>query len=105
MKNTELGCPHHVWMQAYCVSVAATSTASAAALHITPARSTRRLLAMLALCCCRDAPEGAVPGASRWESAEFHIKWKRHSYTHCTWECLATLRQLAGFKRVTNYCK
>jgi chromodomain-helicase-DNA-binding protein 1 len=41
----------------------------------------------------------------RWEAAEFRIKWRRSSYPHCTWEPLAVLRNLPGFKRVTNYCK
>jgi len=40
-----------------------------------------------------------------WASREFHIKWRRWSYIHTSWDTLATLSQLAGYKRVTNYIK
>eukprot|EP00882_Tetradesmus_deserticola_P026761 GHRQ01029552.1.p1 GENE.GHRQ01029552.1~~GHRQ01029552.1.p1 ORF type:complete len:619 (+),score=313.07 GHRQ01029552.1:120-1859(+) len=56
----------------------------------------------------RDPPgasSSSEAGAARWESAEFRVKWRRSSYTHCTWEPLAVLRQLPGSKRVANYCK
>jgi hypothetical protein len=60
-------------------------------------------------CCVRRDPPGASSSSSgvseRWESAEFRVKWRRSSYTHCTWEPLAVLRNLPGFKRITNYCK
>ncbi|KAF8073052.1 CHR5 [Scenedesmus sp. PABB004] len=53
------------------------------------------------------APAAPAPAAAagRWEGVEFRVKWRRYSYAHCSWERLPTLRQLAGFKRVTNYCK
>jgi chromodomain-helicase-DNA-binding protein 1 len=54
----------------------------------------------------RDPPGVSSSSSSeRWESAEFRVKWRRSSYTHCTWEPLAVLRNLPGFKRITNYCK
>lgn len=65
-------------------------------------------LPALRFCACRDPPgaaSGSEAGAARWEAAEFRVKWRRSSYTHCTWEPLAVLRSLPGFKRVTNYCK
>ena len=40
-----------------------------------------------------------------WTGREFHVKWKRWSYVHCSWDTLSTLSQLGGFKRVTNYIK
>lgn len=40
-----------------------------------------------------------------WEGAEFYVKWKGRSYIHNTWEALATLEGLPGFKRVVNYMK
>ncbi len=40
-----------------------------------------------------------------WATREFHIKWRRWSHIHTSWERLATLGQLAGYKRVTNYIK
>ena len=40
-----------------------------------------------------------------WNSREFHVKWKRWSYIHCSWDTLSTLSQLGGFKRVINYMR
>eukprot|EP00878_Enallax_costatus_P036649 GHUV01041177.1.p1 GENE.GHUV01041177.1~~GHUV01041177.1.p1 ORF type:complete len:246 (+),score=74.65 GHUV01041177.1:668-1405(+) len=48
--------------------------------------------------------EQSGPGF-HWDQAEFHVKWKSYSYTHCSWESLNTLKNLGGFKRVTNYCR
>ena len=47
----------------------------------------------------------AVLGGNVWERREFHVKWKRYSYMHCTWETRLTVSQLAGYKRVLNYMK
>ncbi len=56
--------------------------------------------------CTRDSAEAfSDPAAEPWATKEFRIKWKRYSYTHCTWESLDTLRQLPGFKRVANYMR
>jgi hypothetical protein len=54
---------------------------------------------------CRDI-EGMspIPG-DKWATREFHIKWRRWSFIHTSWDNLATLSQLAGYKRVTNYMK
>lgn len=41
----------------------------------------------------------------KWYNVEFHVKWKRWSYQHCSWDTLSTLSQLGGHKRVLNYCK
>jgi len=41
----------------------------------------------------------------KWYNVEFHVKWKRWSFRHCSWDSLATLSQLGGHKRVMNYCK
>ncbi len=50
--------------------------------------------------------EGVEPDPiDPWATREFFIKWKRHSYVHCTWETRATMSQLAGYKRVLNYIK
>ncbi len=53
------------------------------------------------------AEEGAEAeaGGDPWAAREFHIKWRRWSYIHTSWDTLATLSQLAGYKRVTNYIK
>jgi len=32
-------------------------------------------------------------------------QWMGYSFLHCSWESLATLSQLSGFKRVQNYIK
>ena len=45
-----------------------------------------------------------IPG-DKWATREFHIKWRRWSFIHTSWDNLATLSQLAGYKRVTNYMK
>ena len=66
--------------------------------------------------CCRDMSEEtlaklseeereAVLAGNVWERREFHVKWKRYSYMHCTWETRLTVSQLAGYKRVLNYMK
>lgn len=47
----------------------------------------------------------AVLAGNVWERREFHVKWKRYSYMHCTWETRLTVSQLAGYKRVLNYMK
>lgn len=54
---------------------------------------------------CREI-EGTspIPG-DKWATREFHIKWRRWSFIHTSWDTLATLSQLAGYKRVTNYIK
>jgi hypothetical protein len=36
---------------------------------------------------------------------EFHIKWRRLSFIHTSWQPLEALRDLPGFKRVLNYIK
>ena len=48
---------------------------------------------------------GTGDPADPWTGREFHVKWKRWSYVHCSWDTLSTLSQLGGFKRVTNYIK
>ena len=45
-----------------------------------------------------------IPG-DVWATREFHIKWRRWSFIHTSWDNLVTLSQLAGYKRVTNYMK
>ena len=45
------------------------------------------------------------PPADKWDAVEFRVKWRRHSYLHTDWDTKETLSQLAGFKRVLNYCK
>lgn len=45
-----------------------------------------------------------IPG-DKWATREFHIKWRRWSFIHTSWDNLVTLSQLAGYKRVTNYMK
>lgn len=40
-----------------------------------------------------------------WKKAEFLVKWKGYSHMHNSWDSYATLEQLGGFKRVTNYMK
>ena len=45
-----------------------------------------------------------IPG-DMWATREFHIKWRRWSFIHTSWDNLVTLSQLAGYKRVTNYMK
>jgi chromodomain-helicase-DNA-binding protein 1 len=40
-----------------------------------------------------------------WASREFHIKWKRYSFIHTSWETRETLSKLGGYKRITNYIK
>jgi hypothetical protein len=56
---------------------------------------------------CREVEGAAVAGGGQlnWDMMELRIKWKRLSYTHCSWEKLEHLRQLPGAKRVANYCK
>ena len=50
--------------------------------------------------------EGAVVDpANPWASRELYVKWARFSYIPNSWDSLATLSQLGGFKRVTNYCR
>ena len=44
-------------------------------------------------------------GGDRWACVEFRIKWRRYSYLHTSWDSMATLAQLPGFKRVLNYIK
>lgn len=45
-----------------------------------------------------------IPG-DPWASCEFHVKWKRYAYVHCSWDTRATLSQLGGYKRLINYMK
>lgn len=54
---------------------------------------------------CRDM-EGVepIPG-DHWATREFHVKWKRWSYIHCSWDTRETLSQLGGYKRLVNYMK
>lgn len=52
----------------------------------------------------RGEDEDEEPGG-KWYNVEFHVKWKRWSYKHCSWDTLSTLSQLGGHKRVLNYCK
>lgn len=52
------------------------------------------------------AAAAAVSPASGWSSGvEFHVKWRRLSYIHTSWQPLDSLRDLPGFKRVLNYIK
>lgn len=51
----------------------------------------------------RDAEGGDC--VDKWTQREYYVKWARHSYIHCSWDSYATLSQLAGFKRVLNYCR
>ena len=44
-------------------------------------------------------------GATLWATREFHVKWRRWSYIHCSWDTRETLSQLGGYKRVLNYMK
>lgn len=54
---------------------------------------------------CREAEgQEPIPGMA-WGSVEFHVKWKRYAYVHCSWDTRATLSQLGGYKRVINYMK
>lgn len=52
----------------------------------------------------RGEDEDEEPGG-KWYNVEFHVKWKRWSFRHCSWDTLTTLSQLGGHKRVLNYCK
>lgn len=45
-----------------------------------------------------------MPGDA-WAAREFHVKWRRWSYIHCSWDTRETLSQLGGYKRVLNYMK
>ena len=45
-----------------------------------------------------------IPG-DHWATREFHVKWKRWSYIHCSWDTRETLSQLGGYKRLVNYMK
>lgn len=57
------------------------------------------------LMCCRQM-EGYEPyPEDPWATCEFHVKWKRWSYIHCSWDTRDTLSQLGGYKRVLNYMK
>ena len=40
-----------------------------------------------------------------WRTREICVKWQRRAYRHATWEAVATLENLGGFKRVQNYMK
>jgi hypothetical protein len=40
-----------------------------------------------------------------WSCVEFHVKWRRLSFIHTSWQPLEALRDLPGFKRVLNYIK
>jgi hypothetical protein len=54
---------------------------------------------------CRDM-EGVEPfPEDPWATREFHVKWKRWSYIHCSWDTRETLAQLGGYKRIHNYMK
>ena len=54
---------------------------------------------------CRDM-EGVEPyPGDPWATREFHVKWKRWSYIHCSWDTRETLSQLGGYKRLVNYMK
>ena len=54
----------------------------------------------------RREAEGLSPDPTdAWASREFHVKWRRWSFIHCSWDTLTTLAQLGGFKRVLNYIK
>jgi hypothetical protein len=53
-------------------------------------------------------PEGAAAAAvdaDPWSHVEFHVKWRRLSFIHTSWQPLEALRDLPGFKRVLNYMK
>lgn len=55
-----------------------------------------------------DAAAAAAAGGSvgdPWCGVEFHIKWRRLSFIHTSWQPLEGLRDLPGFKRVVNYMK
>ncbi|KAK9824197.1 hypothetical protein WJX72_008454 [[Myrmecia] bisecta] len=53
----------------------------------------------------REAPDLEPYPGDPWASREFHVKWKRYSYIHCSWDTRETLSQLGGYKRVLNYMK
>lgn len=75
--------------------------------------STLWALCLLGCMICRvaaaDAEAGSPPaaqaGADPWSHVEFHVKWRRLSYIHTSWQPLEALRDLPGFKRVLNYIK
>lgn len=78
------------------------SSSSSAGLHhlITPQPTSQPPIDL------RREAEGLSPDPTdQWASREFHVKWKRWSYIHCSWDTLNTLSQLGGFKRVLNYIK
>lgn len=59
---------------------------------------------------CVRAAAAAANGAAdvaddRWSNVEFHVKWRRLSFIHTSWQPLDSLRDLPGFKRVLNYIK
>mmetsp|Transcript_15385 Transcript_15385/g.45299 ORF Transcript_15385/g.45299 Transcript_15385/m.45299 type:complete len:1328 (-) Transcript_15385:31-4014(-) len=53
----------------------------------------------------RDAAGLPPAEGDPWASRELHIKWKRYSHIHCSWDTRDTLSQLPGYKRVLNYMK
>lgn len=63
------------------------------------------------VCCRVAAANGSVStdagagGAVPWSNVEFHVKWRRLSFIHTSWQPLEALRDLLGFKRVLNYMK
>lgn len=55
--------------------------------------------------CFRDMEDVEPDAKDAWATREFFVKWKRHSYVHCTWVTRATMSTMAGYKRVLNYIK
>jgi hypothetical protein len=51
------------------------------------------------------SPASAEAGGDSWSRVEFHVKWRRLSFIHTSWQPLEALRDLPGFKRVVNYMK
>lgn len=107
------GCRHQRCVQAGVKPVlAAAAHWHAAWLHCA---STNRLGSTCLLLRCRaaaatdePAPEpgaAGAAGADPWSCVEFHVKWRRLSFIHTSWQPLEALRDLPGFKRVLNYIK
>jgi hypothetical protein len=51
------------------------------------------------------SPSATEAGGDSWSPVEFHVKWRRLSFIHTSWQPLEALRDLPGFKRVVNYMK
>lgn len=103
------GCRHQRCVQAGVKPVLAAAHWHRARLRCA---STNRLGSFCLLLRCRaaaatdePAPEPGAAGADPWLRVEFHVKWRRLSFIHTSWQPLEALRDLPGFKRVLNYIK